>query len=62
MRNLRNVNPEDIKNKGVLGRALLDFLLFFGKTFNYFNTVINPSLKSKYTYVISVIQLNYNFL
>ena len=52
MKKLRSINPED--NKGIIGQTMLDFLFFFGKTFNYFNTVINPALTSIYPFLLSV--------
>ena len=41
-------------NPGLLAQILHDFLYFFGKKFNYFNTVINPALNSVCPYVFGV--------
>lgn len=54
MKNLRNVTFEE--NKGILGQILMDFLCFYGKNFNYLNTVITPrsGMNQFYPYSLSV--------
>lgn len=62
MKNLRNVTFEE--NKGILGQILMDFLCFYGKNFNYLNTVITPrsGINQSYPYSLSVALFNIFFV